>query len=318
MDLTPKEKQQTRPRKRLAPITNSPSFNTVLPPADDIEILKRFLALGTDTTPDKKTLNHPSVSIKPVSNSKCCTCERDLASAFGPCCTAEKDLKQYSDITNQITSYCVRSTLHIIKSDSQSYRNIKIFPLNYNLPRKVRVYKESLPEPVLRFGGFKSLLNNVQYVICLIVRVSLSLPVNWCMKIRHPQNSEQLSEWTETLVVEVLNYCITWMVDEGVEPTEKRREIKLNNLTAYDFHKALNTNFAMIEYVYDKVTKAISDELKPGSKASPYYFWLSDLDYIVNRAFMILAAVLVLLVVILGVAFWDWLRERLCLMLQVT
>jgi hypothetical protein len=101
--------------------------------------------------------------------------------------TPKKELKKYSDITSQVTNNFIRSTLSFPKTASQSYKNIKISSLHFNLLRKVRVYRESLPESLLKFRSFKRLLKTVQSIVFSVLRLSLSQPANWCIKIRHPK-----------------------------------------------------------------------------------------------------------------------------------
>jgi hypothetical protein len=221
----------------LAFISNSTSFNPVLPFINDTDILKHSPALLKNPISNGMELNYSLLNNEVI-----------------------------IQVTNNSIVTTFPNTIH------QSYEELKLLPVDSNWPRQVRVNGEPLPEPLLNFSGVQEFLIVVQSVESHIVDYSLQPVVNWFLKIRHPQNSNQLLEWRERFLTEILGNYLEWMIKEGVKPTKDRQKISINTLTNDDFLELLNTTMKF-EF---KAPKNFDVESNANSEV-PYNLWRYDI-----------------------------------------
>lgn len=148
------------------------------------------------------------------------------------------------------------------------YTKIKIFSLDPNWPLKIKINGKSLPKDVLEFDNAIRFTHYMQ--INSYMFITLFRPVNWFIRVRHARTSEQLLEYREEYAVELLGYCLKWMIGGGIKPTRDRKDIKLSNLTDDDFRKATKNFLTVTKLARVQMINNLNAMVISRSQLSPY------------------------------------------------
>ena len=157
------------------------------------------------------------------------------------------------------------------------YTKIKIFSLDPNWPLKIKINGEALPKDVLAFDNAIRFTHYMQINLYMFIWITLFRPINRFIKVRHARNSEQLLEYREEYAVELLGYCLKWMIGGGIKPTRDRKDIKLSNLTDDDFRKATKSFLTVTKLARVQMINNLNAMVISLSQLSPYHIWLHDM-----------------------------------------